>query len=63
MSRPNDRKLNVSLETLEGRKLQSGVLTSQPAITTIVPNPAVIATPSTPIGVHAYHTVTGFFAQ
>ena len=39
MSRPNDRKLNLSVESLEGRKLQSGVLTSQAAISTMVDVP------------------------
>jgi hypothetical protein len=63
MSRSNDRKPNLSVESLEGRKLQSGVLTSEAPISTMVPNPAVIATPSTPTQLHAYHAVTGFFAQ
>jgi hypothetical protein len=51
------------VESLEGRKLQSGVLTSQAAISTMVPNPAVIVTPSTENNLHGYHAITGFFGQ
>jgi hypothetical protein len=63
MPRSDDRKFNLSVETLEGRKLQSGLITNQAAISTMVPNPAVIATPATQPALHNYHTITGFFAQ
>jgi hypothetical protein len=67
MYRHNHRKTALILETLEGRNLQSALVSggNQALLPAVQSNPAVIS--STPIDVnivaHGYHGVVGFFGQ
>jgi hypothetical protein len=62
MPRYNDRKLGLTIETLEGRELQSGVIS--PAVT---PNAALINQNTPQINAtitgQSYHGAVGFFGQ
>jgi hypothetical protein len=69
MPRQNVRKFGLSLESLEGRNLQSvlslgGGQASDPPVTQ---SPAVIVQNSQQLGAnlstHAYHGIVGFFGQ
>jgi len=69
MPRQNDRKFGLSLESLEGRDLQS-VLSlgdSQASDPPVTQNPAVIVQNSQQLGAnlstHNYHGIVGFFGQ
>jgi hypothetical protein len=67
MPRHNDRKFALALETLEGRELQSGLITTSALASTptvVASNPALISPAAgANIAGHAYHGAVGFFGQ